>query len=536
MKKSLADYFSKDCDSIKRPGDDIQTSYELKPELKWERHQMIKTNKYTNDQILAFTLANKADMMLENSSRIDSIAFSIDFAFRAFKLDPLCIDALRVMNKLMLKIPQADHDTIICCYRELLLAFRNLIYNEILFEHPGDAIHQYKLHSYVRILRDIANAAITSEKNEVAVYAYEEMLKTDNADFHSARLYLVLSYLKIVGRINRLGGVFTRRTREQLQKLVEATLPHSDGPLFEGDSDTVVYRWLRLILAFHDKENDKFITLAKEEEEKAPGLIRYLFDETKLQYMKGTDEMKQFAEPLHFTLIEWPDFIIELHNTLRTEDKKFNQTIMRFVPAYSDCSCSNFKTQMGKMGFDFLERGRNAQRSGNYIKAIALFTMSKRYFVEAMKPSQRWYLNAPFALVSNRGTCCENCKQWALARHDTRFTLLMKPDHVRSYERLPKIAAEFYAMELKDMLLELLKYVKSDIRGRSMNEWRRLAQKGIALTSIQAIVLSRLGKLDEEKINELMLVGIEDMYTSCNSSGDILPPLPWLTDDDIEYI
>lgn len=537
MRKQILSQVTENPDPIKRAGDEIQSSFDLKPELKWERLQMINSKEYTNDQILAFTLANKADMMLESSAGIiNTLAFAIDFAFRSFKMDPLCVDALRVMSKLMLKIPQADHDTIICCYREILSTFRELIYNNILFENPGDAIHQYKLLSYIRLLKDIAGAAITSEKNEVAVFAYEEILKADNLDYYSARLYLILSYIKIIGRIKRTGSASVIRTEEHLQKLVEAVLPHSSGKLFEGDSDTIVYRWLQMLLAYQKKDNDLLYKLAKIEEEKVPSLIKYLFDETKLQFLQGSSEVKQFSEPLHFALIEWPDFIIELHNFLRKEDKKFNQMITRFVPAYSDSSSANFKIQMGKMGFDFLERGRNAQRTGNYIKAITLFTMSKRYFVESMKPCQRWYLNAPFALASNRGTCAENCKQWALARHDTRFTLLMKPDHIRSYERLPKIAAEFNALELQEMLFELLKYVKSDVRGRSMNEWRQLAKKAVALTSIQAIVLSRIGKLDEKKINELMAVGIDNMYTSCNVGGDVLPPLPWLTDDDVEYI
>lgn len=528
------DFFSNEVDNIKRPGDDMQTSYELKPELKWERLQMIESKQYTTDQILAFTLANKADMMLNKGFEL--LALAIDYAFRALKHDPLCVDSIRVITKIMHKIPQVDHDTIICCYREILYTFRKLTYNDLLFKHPGDAIHQYKLRSYVRLLKDIAYSAITGEKNEVAVFALEEMLRVDNEDYHSARFYLILTYLKIIGRENRIGGVIIKRTEEQLQKLVEASLPHSDGPIFETDKDAFIYRWLQLILAFQKKDEELLIKLAKEEEQKAPNLIRYIFNEVKLQFLQETEEVKKYSEPLHFTLMEWPEFIIKLHNILRTEDKKFNQTVTRFVPSFSDSSSINFKTQMGKMGFDFLERGRNSQRSRQYMKGITLFTMSKRYFVEAMKPSQRWYLNAPFALVSNRGTCAENYKQWALARHDTRFTLFMKPDHVRSYERLPKIAAEFHAKELAAMLEDFVSYVKFDMRNRTMDEWRQLSKKAVALISIEAIVLSRIGKLDDEKINELMKVGIEDMYTSCNVGPDILPPLPWLSDDDNEYI
>ena len=188
------------------------------------------------------------------------------------------------------------------------------------------------------------------------------------------------------------------------------------------------------------------------------------------------------------------------------------------------------------MAFDFLERGRTAHRSQNYPKAITLFTMSKRYFVEAMKPAQRWYLNAPFALLSNRGTCAEYCNQWTLARHDTRFTLMMKPDHIRSYQRLPKIAQQFNAPKLKVMLEDLLKIVKFGYRERSENEWLKLARKAVALISLRAIVLSRIDRLDEKKIEELINDGIEDMYTSCNVGADVMEPLPWLGDNDVECI
>ena len=250
----------------------------------------------------------------------------------------------------------------------------------------------------------------------------------------------------------------------------------------------------------------------------------------------GTCELKKFAEPLHLALVEWPDLMIKLHNILRKEDKKFNETTMRYAPAFSENLGVNNKSQMGKMGFDFLNRGRKAQRSQDYFKAITLFTMSKRYFVEAMKPSQRWYLNAPFALLSNRGTCAEYCAQWALARHDTRFTLFMKPDHARSYYRLPKIAKEFHDDKLKVMLEELAKKVKNEGGKMTSDEWRLAAKRAVALISLKAIVLSRIGKLDEEKIQEMMKNGIEDMYTPCNVGADVMEPLPWLSDNDIEYI
>lgn len=529
-------FFSKDCDTVKRPGDEIERSYDLKPEIKWERLQMINSNLFTKDQILAFTIANKAELMYESDITSFALPRVIEYTFQAFKLDPLCVDSLRVMSKLMMKIPQVDNDTIICCYREVLCTFRELVFLDLLYDHQGDAIHQYKLRSYIRLLKDIAYAATISEKSDVAVFAYEELLRADNEDYMSARLYLVLSYLKIIGRSIRTGSVTVKRTKEQLQQLIDSKLTFSDGPLFEGDSKNVVYRWLQLLLAYINKDKEQLNKLAKIEQKKSPNLVRYLFDELKLQYLSEKSDIKKFYEPLHLTLIEWPDFMIEVHNILRKEDKKFNETVYRYAPTFSESSSINYKSQMGKMAFDFLERGRNAQRTQNYAKAITMFTMSKRYFVEAMKPAQRWYLNAPFALLSNRATCAEYCNQWALCRHDTRFTLMMKPDHIRSYQRLPKIAQQFNALKLKEMLEDLFKQVKLGYKDRTLNEWIKISKKAVALISLRAIVLSRIGKLDDEKIEELMKDGVEDMYTSCNVTADVMEPLPWLNDDDIECI
>lgn len=112
----------------------------------------------------------------------------------------------------------------------------------------------------------------------------------------------------------------------------------------------------------------------------------------------------------------------------------------------------------------------------------------------------------------------------------------MKPDHIRSYERCPKIAEKFNADELKKMLEDLVKVVKVGYRERSLNEWKRIAARAVALISLRAIVMSRIGKLDEEKIFELMKDGIKDMYTPCSAGADVMEHLPWLTDKDMECI
>jgi hypothetical protein len=54
------------------------------------------------------------------------------------------------------------------------------------------------------------------------------------------------------------------------------------------------------------------------------------------------------------------------------------------------------------------------------------------------------------------------------------------------------------------------------------------------LVSLEALIYTRLGTLTEEKIQELMRVGIEDMYTRINVDFDILGALPWLDENSLE--
>ncbi|OHT09526.1 hypothetical protein TRFO_21573 [Tritrichomonas foetus] len=523
-------YFSDKCDTETRPGDEIEPRYQLKPEIRWERLQMINSRMYSSDQITAFTLAHKAEAMFESNS----ITMALEFAHRALKLDPLCADAFRIIIHIMLIIPQLDCDTVICLIRELIFTFRNLIYDELLFDHPGEGLQVYQLRSYIRILVDLSQIALTSEKYEIAVYAYEEALRVDNEDYSQARDFLILMYLKNIGRTRRSQKAMVDRTIDDLKSLIDCTLPKSDGPLFKGDENTLVMRWMKMMLAYMDGNKELFKNLARKEERKNSEIIKVIFNEKKPEFMND-NESKKYCIALTNTLIDWPDFLIDLHTFLRSEDQDFNNKCNKLASTILEDVSRDARVQMASMGSDFLDRGRSAHRNGNFFKAISFFTMAKRYIVEAMKPSQRWYPSAPFAIVSNRAACAERITLWMLARHDTRFTLLMQPDHVRSYERLPKIAAALYAYSLQKEFEDLVKTVKRDIN-RPWAEWKQLSRIAVGLLSFTAIIHSRLGTLTDEIRERVIATGIEDMYTSCNSPPNIMEPLPWLDESDVEEI
>jgi hypothetical protein len=192
------------------------------------------------------------------------------------------------------------------------------------------------------------------------------------------------------------------------------------------------------------------------------------------------------------------------------------------------------KFESANMLSAFLEQGRQKHRDRSYKEAIAMLTLAKRSIVEAMQPSHRWYTNANFAIVSNRASCAEACKHWWLCRADTRMTLVMAPNHIRSYERLPRIADAFHAKELAAELINFVKTVKS-VADRPIGEWRRFTRTAVALISIPALMHSRMGTLTQELREELLEIGIEDIYTPVNVEFDVLPPLPWLTEDDLRF-
>jgi hypothetical protein len=192
------------------------------------------------------------------------------------------------------------------------------------------------------------------------------------------------------------------------------------------------------------------------------------------------------------------------------------------------------KATVVHLALKLLEEGRAKMIERELTKGRDLLSNAKQQTVEAMRPSQRWYdMSAPFAISSNRATVLDQQENWTPLRIDTRFTLLAAPDHVRSYQRLSRIA-EAYNVDMSAYLLPLSREVAS--KKKSMAQWRKLANRAIALMSLAAIIHARRGSLTPEKLEELEHVGIEDMYTPVNVGANIMPMLPWLTLADIEEL
>jgi hypothetical protein len=187
------------------------------------------------------------------------------------------------------------------------------------------------------------------------------------------------------------------------------------------------------------------------------------------------------------------------------------------------------KHEFGELAEQFLMKGREALAGGHYEEAFTLLTIARRSLAEAMSPGLAWYANGPFQIVSNRALADERLGYWNLCRHDTRMTLFLKNDHMRSYERLPTIADRFRAENLKRELDGFVAGLK-DAPPTTGGGWRKAAQTAISLISITGIMASIAGELTPDLREELRMVGIDDMHTSLNMSGDVLEYLPWISE------
>jgi hypothetical protein len=482
---------------------------------------------YTADQIRAFTYAHKAEALYHAHSVPEATTLCYD----AIRLDPQCLDAFRVLSRCMFINPQVDCDTIIGICREVLGYVRRLKVIRLLRENPGRATEVLELRPYIRAMHDMASCAVLSGNSDVALLAYEEILRSDYEDFCFVRELLMIQYIRTIGRALRNEVVFVERTVDHLNSLFDAIL--GGRPLWDGQRDASARRWGNLVLAY--MRGEAWEPLAQAENKESPWVARMMFDETSKIPSDKDPDAARFAKSLVFGLRDWPDFVKRLHSLLRRPSQDFDSKADAAAPAVAHDLAWENKLENANMSGAFLEQGRQKHREKSYNDAITMLTLAKRSIVEAMRPSQRWYTNANFAIVSNRASCAEGCGHWWLCRVDTRMTLIMAPNHVRSYERLPRIADALHANDLKIELIEFVKTVKA-VPDRPIGEWRRLARAAIALISIPAIMHSRMGTLTQELREELIEIGIEDIYTPVNVELDVLPPLPWLTEDDFEVL
>jgi hypothetical protein len=398
-----------------------------------------------------------------------------------------------------------------------------------------DALHDYRNHyefgPYLRFLKDMAACAMVSEQYNAATFALEEVIRCDHTPCVQSAQALLLCYFGMIGQ-SKCGHVSELpRTEAHLNALLSAKLPHSQASLFDPKKPEAGERWIKIVRRFESRQ--EYFSLVRKEKAGEPWLLPYLFNKSA---SRSTNDFVLFkvAEYIKFAVNQYPDFMTSLHDHVEPSDAVFDRQMKVYAFTHLLAGARMAKAEQAQVARGLLADGRAKMVEGDMAKAGHLFAGAKRQTGLAMVPSHRWYMNAPFAISSNRATLLEYEEDWTFARMETRFTLLAAPDHLRSYQRIARIA-EASGADLSPYLAPLMAEV-AEAKGKtkSIAEWRRLARRAIAMVSLAGIIHARRGSLTPEKLEELERVGIEDMYTPVNVDGSVMPVLPWLTQADLE--
>jgi hypothetical protein len=331
------------------------------------------------------------------------------------------------------------------------------------------------------------------------------------------------------------------RTIEHLVALLETPLNEGDS-IFGDDDYEPMKRWAKIFIAYETQGDWK--SLVRAEHRRCQPMFRVLFGDVnidKLPYdsrLPGfkvgdpVDEARSSGPFVIEAFRDWPDFLIALHDLFRQKNRQWANTVRKEAPDPAHDASTQSRKEMRAMADVMLGMGRQALQERSYMDAMVKFTMARRALTDAAIPSGRWYLSGEFAIASNRATCAGALGHWGLVRIDSRYILQMKPDHIRTYERLPTIAEAFYCPELIPRMQALIDEVHAT--PANSTTWKRLAQTGIGLLSLSTIIAARTGKLTDDLLDEMIRTGIEDMYTPINVGADIYPILPWLTETDLD--
>jgi hypothetical protein len=299
----------------------------------------------------------------------------------------------------------------------------------------------------------------------------------------------------------------------------------------------MVLRWVEIMMKFH-KEDKEWVNLVKKEQEICPWIFKFLFDEVPkvLRPQAGSNDHVQgnanrICESLMICLMDWPDLFLSIHTELRTSrDPMLEVQILRMCQ--SARPTREGKHQRGELAGVLLEKARRTLAAGGYDEAVLQLTLAAKSICEAMRPDMRWYVNGWFQIMSNRALAAERRGDWNLCRHDTRLTIFMRNDHIKSYQRLPLIAQAFQATLLKRELEDFVAQLNAH-PPKNSGEWRTVARSAVAMISITAIMESLGGHWTPELRAELEKVGIDDMFTSVTLADDVLEYLPWTNPTDL---
>jgi Tfp pilus assembly protein PilF len=397
-----------------------------------------------------------------------------ELAVQALQYDPTCVDAHRILAT-PFPTSLAIQDL-----RELLFAIR-----------PSPP-----LRPHIRILLQMGIASFLDQNIITATHAFEEILRLDKSNDVSGDL-LILCYLKIIG-LNRHGSeISISRSISQLQDL-RNFIPRISK-----------YDFLSNLLEKYALRDERWTSLSDSFE--CPALNRTELD------------------PVGIVLIDWPDFIIDLF--LFRQRPITRGLISQLHPEVTRIS---ERTNKARAAVTVMERGLTSLEEGKPDQAMSDLNMSLRLHRDVGRPSERFVVNIPMSCILGLVQASDELKWYLNLRNWIRVGLLIKADEILLYEVLLKIS-EF--LRFGEQITNLLRDIVNECRKvKDLEEWSALSKKAIAVSSLKAMMLSFLGKLDKEKIEWLIKVGIEDLFTSVNQPVSACECLPWLSEDDIEIV
>ena len=519
---------------LDKPGDTNYEIYCMFPNLYWEREiicSLMKEEK--KDLIRSFTIANKAEGVFSCGNNTEAEKM----CYHAIKLNAHIFDSHRVLALTLLQFN--DYDTVLCLLRELL-SFERICLKDHFLRKAGDFYENHETRPYLRTLETIAFVANKGNYLDVQTFALEEMLRLDHTDFYCARDLLLSCYLRLLARKKNGLTIYPERNIEDIENFMYHGFGYTkEDSLFTFSSHEYMFRFAEMALQYY-KQDQKWKEFCISLEKDNKSMFKQIFNEEKdlasnfdSVLLGNSEETPEFATGrlqlfLREIVKDWPDLLQEMHALLR-KDTKLNKTSKTSTQPKTQKELEALRS----LAEEKLNQGRKDLASKDFMKALTNFSASKKLFTESYGNPKRWYSvpDMPFAIVTNRSTAAAMSQMWDLARLDARFSLQMKPDHIRTYDRLIDFISAFYCNEypvIKKELQQILKEVHAKPE-RPKEEWAKLSKRACSLISIQTLMLARCDLLRGEVKMKVLDTGIDDLYTPINYNN--YPDLPWLHQD-----
>ena len=477
-------------------------------------------------------------------------------ARKSMAMNPECTDAY--LARLLAMTQLVDGDTVLYGLRELLGRAQEMY---CLYFHHRVCYQMTRTRPYIRILMAIGSVAYGMNRIDIATEAYEVVIGANGTDAPNARNPLVSCYLILIGLTRRGQSMDLIRTATHLEELVN--LEYEGRDVFDEDKREPMKRWARIFLIYMQAgESAEWERLVRREFRASEDLILSILDPAGVEknpipkVFFDTDErdfedvidddvvdiegdrVYEMLPPIEdFTTIdylkramkEWPDMASAIKKALKLESQDEQGSERQSSDSFNGINDDKARGQECYRKIqELINESRIAIQEGRYRDGLNACTKAKQIVLGMIPTSERWYIHASFVIASNRATCAALLEEWELARLDSMITLLMKPDHIRTYERLPRIALGMCSPRLAEFVRSWLTRMKE--APADDTDWEAKAQNCIAMMRLMVIWSARLTDQWTDELEEALYDGVGEFFTPIYWHRNKLPP--YLSSDD----